>query len=104
MRLLNALPSDIDYQEFTMNTEVDSDVLYKTLLPNQEAEAKYPDVAKDYKKVIGNYIENTSSDAAKKIMLIAMTYSISFLAKQILIQISVLWCLILPKWVNKFVQ
>lgn len=104
MRLLNALPSDIEYQEFTMNTEVDSDVLYKTLLPNQEAEVKYPDIAKDYKKVMGSYIENTSSAAAKKIMLIAMTYSISFPAKQILIQTSVLWCLILPRWVNKFVQ
>lgn len=30
-------------------------------------------------------------------------HSISFPAKQILIQISVLWYLILPKWVNKFV-
>lgn len=103
MRLLNALPSDIEYQEFTMNTEVDSDVLYRPLLPNKDSEEKYPDIAKDYKKVIENYIENTSSAAAKKIMLIAMTYSISFLAKQILIQISVLWYLILPKWVNKFV-
>ncbi|HJI56807.1 MAG: hypothetical protein ACLSGX_08345 [Pseudoruminococcus massiliensis] len=104
MRLLNTLPSDIEYQEFTMNTEVNSDVLYRTLLPNKDSEEKYPDIAKDYKKVIGSYIENTSSAAAKKIMLIAMTYSISFLAKQILIQISVLWCLILPRWVNKFVQ
>lgn len=69
MRLLNALPSDIEYQEFTMNTEVDSDVLYRTLLPNKDSEEKYPDIAKDYKKVIENYIENTSSAAAKKIML-----------------------------------
>ena len=75
MRLLNALPSDIEYQEFTMNTEVDSDVLYRTLLPNKDSEEKYPDVAKDYKKVMGSYIENTSAAAAKKIMLIAMTYT-----------------------------
>ena len=75
MRLLNALPSDIEYQEFTMNTEVDSDVLYRTLLPNKDSEEKYPDVAKDYKKVMGSYIENTSVAAAKKIMLIAMTYT-----------------------------
>ncbi len=75
MRLLNTLPSDIEYQEFTMNTEVDSDVLYRTLLPNKDSEEKYPDIAKDYKKVIGSYIENTSAAAAKKIMLIAMTYT-----------------------------
>lgn len=75
MRLLNALPSDIEYQEFTMNTEVDSDVLYNTMLPKRESEEKYPDVAKDYKAIMSEYIQDSSSAAAKKIMLIAMTYT-----------------------------
>lgn len=75
MRLMNALPTDIEYQEFTMNSEVDSDVLYNTMLPKREAEEKYPDIAKDYKTIMSEYIQNTSTAASKKIMLIAMTYT-----------------------------
>lgn len=75
MRFLNSLPSDISYQEFTMNSEVDSNVLYKTMLANQRAAEMYPDIAKDYNKLVGGFIEDTASAASKKIMLIALTYT-----------------------------
>lgn len=75
MRLLNSLPTDIHYQEFIMNSEVDSDILERTLLPGTLAAAVYPDIAKDYCNIMNEYIQNTASAAAKKIMLIAMTYT-----------------------------
>lgn len=75
IRLLNSLPTDIHYQEFIMNSEVNSDILEQTLLSGASTAAAYPDIAEDCCNIMNEYIQNTASAAAQKIMLIAMTYT-----------------------------
>lgn len=72
MRLLNALPSDIQYQEFIMNSEIDVATLERTMIPQAQ---RYGELYTDYCKIMQNYIEQTKDSAAHKIMLIALSYT-----------------------------
>ena len=72
--LLNSLPSDIEYQEFIMNTEIDVSMLEKVLIPP----AYNPNIDRmlyqDYCKVMKSYIDETNDGSARKIMIGALSY------------------------------
>ena len=72
--LLNSLPSDIEYQEFIMNTEIDVSMLEKVLIPP----AYNPNIDRmlyqDYCKVMKTYIDETNDGSARKIMIGALSY------------------------------
>lgn len=72
MTLLNSLPSDIQYQEFIMNSEIDAETLERTMIPQAQ---RYGDIYKDYCGIMQGYIEQTKDSASHKIMLIAMSYT-----------------------------
>lgn len=74
MKLLNALPSDIQYQEFIMNTEIDLETLRKAVIPKNDKRFS-PDIYEDYCNVMKSYIDQTEDCTTRKIMLIAMSYT-----------------------------
>ncbi len=75
MKLLNSLPTDISYQEFIMNTEVDIDTLRKAIIPPESKRHFSKELYEDYCKVMSSYISQTSDGSSKKIMLVAMSFS-----------------------------
>lgn len=70
-RLINSIPSDIQFQEFIMNTDTNTDVLEETLMARSE---KYPEISEDYNNIMRDVITNCSSAGQKKILLMAMSY------------------------------
>lgn len=74
MKLLNSLPSDISYQEFLMNTEVDVSVLKKAVIPPENSNRFKKELYDDYCNVMNSYIAETAEGSSKKIMLIAMSF------------------------------
>ena len=70
--LLNALPTDINYQEFIMNSSINSEKLRKTMIP--EKSEKYPDLYDDYCNILEENIAKSEQACANKIMLIALSY------------------------------
>ncbi len=69
--LLNSIPPDVQFQEFIMNTDVNVNVMRKTLLPYNP---EFPEISEDYNKIMEDVISNSSSAAAEKIMIMAMSY------------------------------
>lgn len=67
---LNALPPDIDYQEFIMNSSYDFDLLRKTLMPKQKA---YPEIYEDYCNNQELLIDKTQN-ACNQILLGVLTF------------------------------
>lgn len=70
-KLLNALPSDINYQEFIMNTTSNSAKLERVLVPAKE---KYGELYDDYCNVQRGFIDKSQVSSAEKIMVVAMSY------------------------------
>ena len=70
-KLLNALPTDIQYQEFIMNSSINADKLRKAMIP---AERRYGELYDDYCDILEGYIKESEQSCAKKIMLIALSY------------------------------
>ncbi|MDO5558369.1 MAG: DUF87 domain-containing protein [Oscillospiraceae bacterium] len=70
-KLMNALPADINYQEFIMNSKVDPEKLRKILVPE---EMQYGDLYDDYCSIQEKSIKEAEGASAEKIMLIAMSY------------------------------
>lgn len=70
-KLMNALPSDIKYQEFIMNSKIDPEKLREILIPH---ERQYGDLYDDYCGMNENLIKEAASASAEKIMLVAMSY------------------------------
>ncbi|MBE6852684.1 MAG: hypothetical protein E7505_04325 [Ruminococcus sp.] len=70
-KLMNALPADIKYQEFIMNSKIDPEKLRNILIP---AERQYGDLYDDYCGMQENLIKEAQTASAEKIMLIAMSY------------------------------
>lgn len=70
-KLLNALPSDINYQEFIMNTTTNSSKLERVLIP---PEKKYGTLYDDYCKIERDFINKSQVSSAEKIMVVAMSY------------------------------
>lgn len=75
MNLLNSLPSDIEYQEFLMNDEIDFEILKKAVIPKNTDGISSKEQYDDYCNVLMDYVDQTTEGSAKKIMLIAMSYS-----------------------------
>lgn len=70
-KLLNALPTDIQYQEFIMNSSINSDKLRAAMIP---PERRYGDLYDDYCGILDGFIRLSEQSCAKKIMLIALSY------------------------------
>lgn len=75
MKLLNSLPSEIEYQEFIMNDEIDIDTLEKTVIPQYTEGVSSREQYDDYCNVLSSFIDKAASSSAKKIMLIALSYT-----------------------------
>ena len=74
IRLLNSLPPDVEYQEFIMNTEIDTEMLERALIPPVQNPNIDRALYQDYCKVMKSYIDETNDGSAKKIMLAALSY------------------------------
>jgi len=70
-QLINTIPTDIHFQEFLMNTDIDTGTLTETLL---SASYDYPQISDDYNSIMNGVISGSTSSGAKKIMLMAMSY------------------------------
>lgn len=70
-KLLNALPTDIHYQEFIMNSSINAEQLKAAMIPK---ERKYGDLYEDYCNILEGDIRKSEQACAKKIMLIALSY------------------------------
>ena len=70
-QLINTIPTDIHFQEFLMNTDIDTGTLTETLL---SASYDYPEISDDYNNIMNGVISGSTSSEAKKIMLMAMSY------------------------------
>lgn len=72
INLLNSLPTDVQYQEFTMNSKIDINTIRKTLLPKFNG---CNGLWTDYCKIMQEYIEKTETSASQKIMCIALSFT-----------------------------
>ncbi len=72
-QLLNTLPSDINYQEFIMNTNTSSNKLHDILIPKRQ---QYGEYFEDYCKMQEDYIYKTEISSAEKVMVIVLTYKL----------------------------
>ena len=72
-KLLNALPTDVHYQEFIMNSAINSEQLRKAMIPgNRSIDNELYD--NYYNDILEEKIELSTQACAKKIMLIALSY------------------------------
>lgn len=72
-RLLNALPIDVHFQEFIMNTAANTSRLREILIgDNKEVNSK---ILKDYNEIIENYIVKAEGAISEKITIVAMSYT-----------------------------
>lgn len=72
-KLLNALPTDVHYQEFIMNSSINTEQLHKAMIPN---ERKINNELYDnyYNDILEEKINLSAQACAKKIMVIALSY------------------------------
>ena len=70
-KLLNALPTDITYQEFIMNSAINSEQLRKSIMPKDR---RYGRLYDDYCDVLEESVEKSVQACAKKVMLVALSY------------------------------
>ena len=72
-KLLNALPTDIHYQEFIMNSSINREQLRKAMIPdNREIDNELYD--NYYDDILEGKISQSTEACAKKIMVIALSY------------------------------
>ena len=71
MKLLNAMPVDISYQEFIMNDSINAQTLNNTLIPPN---MPYSEITEDYREIMGGMAERSALACADKVMCIALTY------------------------------
>lgn len=72
MKLLNALPFDISYQEFLMNSKVNTEKLKRTLLPKSDEYGQY--LTSEYAKMNLENIQKSETSASEKVLLVALSY------------------------------
>lgn len=75
IKLLNSLPTHVQYQEFIMNTEIDVEVLRKAIVPDEAKNRFGRELYRDYCHVMESYVQKANEGASKKIRLIAMSFS-----------------------------
>ena len=72
-KLLNALPTDIHYQEFIMNSAINAAQLHKAMIPEKrEIDNELYD--NYYDDILESKISQSAEACAKKIMVIALSY------------------------------
>ena len=71
MKLMNALPIDISYQEFIMNDSINIQKLHDAMIPQ---DLPYNDITDDYKAIMEEKVKQSALACADKIMLVALTY------------------------------
>ncbi len=71
MKLMNALPIDISYQEFIMNDSINIQKLHDAMIPQ---DLPYNDITDDYKAIMEKKVKQSALACADKIMLVALTY------------------------------
>ncbi len=72
-KLLNALPTDIHYQEFIMNSSINTEQLHKAMIPeNRDIDNELYD--NYYNDILESKINQSAEACAKKIMVIALSY------------------------------
>lgn len=71
-RLLNALPTDVNYQEFIMNTVVNTNKLRNVLLSDTDTVSD--DLKTAYNQLMEKVISKSEEATSEKITLIAMSY------------------------------
>lgn len=72
-RLLNALPVEINFQEFIMNSSVNTAKLRNILISNNKEIPR--DILDDYNKNLETYIAKSEDATSEKITLVAMSYT-----------------------------
>ena len=72
-KLLNALPSDVGYQEFIMNSVVNTEKLKKALIPANKTIKE--NILSEYVRMNEGLIAHSGSASADKVMLIALSYT-----------------------------
>ena len=73
-KLLNALPTDVHYQEFIMNSEINATQLRKAMIPeNRSIDNDLYD--NYYNDILEGKIAQSAQACAQKIMLIALSYT-----------------------------
>ncbi|MBR3043981.1 MAG: DUF87 domain-containing protein [Oscillospiraceae bacterium] len=70
-KLMNALPVDIDYQEFIMNDSINVEKLRQTLMPPNK---DFGDISENYCEIMEGVIRKSEIACADKIMIIAISY------------------------------
>lgn len=72
-KLLNALPTDIHYQEFIMNSSINTEQLHRAMIPeNRDIDNELYD--NYYNDILESKISQSAEACAKKIMVIALSY------------------------------
>lgn len=71
MKLMNALPVDISYQEFIMNDSINKQKLHDAMIPEN---LPYNDITDNYKEIMEEKVQQSALACADKIMLVALTY------------------------------
>jgi hypothetical protein len=72
-KLLNALPTDVSYQEFIMNSSVNTAKLEQVLVPEHDL---YGDeLCDDYREFMHGNIKSAETASSEKIMTIALSFS-----------------------------
>ncbi len=70
-KLMNALPVDIDYQEFIMNDSINVEKLRHTLMPPDD---RFGEISENYCEIMEGAIRKSAVACADKIMIIAISY------------------------------
>lgn len=69
---INTMPSNINYQEFLMNSEFDFDKLHDALIPEKSANSS-DDIYSSYCEIANNLISKTKSNASERIFIGAIS-------------------------------
>ncbi len=70
--LLNALPTDITYQEFIMNSSINSEKLRKAMIPDESQHGG--ELYDNYCNILEKSIKKSEQACADKTMLVALSY------------------------------
>lgn len=70
-KLMNALPIDIDYQEFIMNDSINVEKLRSTIMPKDN---RFGEISMNYRELMEDVIRTSEIACADKIMMIAISY------------------------------
>ncbi|MDR0828516.1 MAG: hypothetical protein LBN95_00175, partial [Prevotellaceae bacterium] len=75
IKMLNALPLDVTYQEFLMNSKTNTDKLQRTLIPENCNSDRFNDtIFAEYKRMNADHISRSDIAASEKILVASLCY------------------------------